>query len=94
MNLTKSMRQNKADKIFLKLLKRVRSGKTTTKDVKLLMSLHFGKLSEKKKKEIMEKATYVFANKEPMRVHNMEKKHNQKQIQLHAYQQFQLIQVA
>jgi len=73
MNLTKSMRQNKADKIFLKLLKRVRSGKTTTKDVELLMSLHFGKLSEKKKKEIMEKATYVFANKEPMRVHNMEK---------------------
>jgi hypothetical protein len=67
------MRQNKADKIFLKLLKRVRSGKTTTKDVELLMSLHFGKLSEKKKKEIMEKATYVFANKEPMRVHNMEK---------------------
>ena len=53
MNLTKSMRQNKADTIFLKLLKRVRSGKTTTKDVELLMSLHFGKLSEKKKKEII-----------------------------------------
>jgi hypothetical protein len=44
------MRQNKADKIFLKLLKRVRSGKTTTKDVELLMSLHFGKLFGKEEK--------------------------------------------
>ena len=73
MSLKTSMRQNKADKIFLKLLKRVRSGKTKSEDVELLMSLHFGKLSEKKKKEIMGKATYVFANKEPMRIHNMEK---------------------
>ena len=73
MYLQRSMRQKKSEKIFLRLLKNVRMGKTTKQDIELLMSLHLGKLSKEQREEVIQKATFIFANKEPMRIHNMEK---------------------
>jgi uncharacterized protein (DUF1697 family) len=73
MYLQRSMRQKKSEKIFLRLLKNVRRGKTTKEDIDILMSLHLGKLSKEQREEIISKATFIFANKEPMRIHNMEK---------------------
>ena len=70
-------RQLDGQQHFLDILQHCRHGNLTREHCDTLMSLHLNNFSPDKMESIKKKATYIFANREPMKQHNMDQLRNQ-----------------
>jgi len=72
MELKMNNRQQPGQQHFLDILKNCRVGTLSRKHCETLMSLHLNNFSPEKVEAIKRKSTYIFANRDPMRLHNTE----------------------